>query len=45
MPSDPALLLAQIMVVLRLHYKSLDFHFEAAWTDSWNHRPCLFGWQ
>jgi hypothetical protein len=41
MPPDPKLLLAQIMVVLRLHYKSLNLHFEAGWTESWSHRRCL----
>ena len=37
----PTLRLAQIMVVLRLRYRFLNLHYEAAWTDSWSHRRCL----
>ena len=39
--SPPTLLLDQIMVVLRLRYRFLNLHYEAAWTDSWTHRRCL----
>ncbi len=41
MSPDPTLRLAQIMVVLRLRYRFLNLHYEAAWTDSWSHRRCL----
>jgi hypothetical protein len=40
MPPDSTLRLAQIMVVLRLRYRFLNLHYEAAWTDSWSHRRC-----
>jgi hypothetical protein len=41
MPPDPISLFARIMVVLRLRYRLLNLHYEAAWTDSWSHRRCL----
>jgi hypothetical protein len=41
MSPDPTLLLAQIIATLRLRYRFLNLHFEAAWTDSWSHRRCL----
>lgn len=28
------------MVALRVRYRSLNLHYEAAWTDSWVHRRC-----
>ncbi len=41
MSPDPTLRLAQIMVVLRLRYRFLNLHYEAAWTESWSHRRCF----
>jgi hypothetical protein len=41
MSPDPISLFAKIMVVLRLRYRFLNLHYEAAWTDSWSHRRCL----
>jgi hypothetical protein len=40
MSRDP-ILLAQILVALRLRYRFLNLHYEAAWTDSWSHRRCF----
>ena len=41
MSPDPISVFAKIMVALRLRYRSLNLHYEAAWTDSWSHRRCL----
>ena len=41
MSTESQPLVAQIIATLRLRYKSLNLHFEAAWTDSWSHRRCL----
>ena len=32
---------AKIISALRLRYRSLNVHYEAAWTNSWCHRRCL----
>lgn len=32
---------AKIIGALRQRYRSLNLHYEAAWTDSWSHRRCL----
>jgi len=41
MSPDPISVFARIMVALRLRYRFLNLHYEAAWTDSWSHRRCL----
>src|SRR6266404_9915960 len=41
MSPDPISVFAKIMVTLRLRYRFLNLHYEAAWTDSWTHRRCL----
>jgi hypothetical protein len=41
MSPDPISVFAKIMVALRLRYRLLNLHYEAAWTDSWTHRRCL----
>src|SRR5712692_3091160 len=41
MSPDPISVFAKIMVALRLRYRFLNLHYEAAWTDSWSHRRCL----
>src|SRR6266436_2184189 len=41
MLSEPHSLLTEIISTLRLRYRSLNPHYEAAWTDSWSHRRCL----
>ena len=41
MSPDPISVFAKIMAALRLRYKSLNLHYEAAWTDSGIHRRCL----
>jgi len=41
MSPDPISVFAKIMVALRLLYRLLNLHYEAAWTDSWTHRRCL----
>ena len=41
MSPDPISVLAKIMAALRLRYRFLNLHYEAAWTDSWSHRRCL----
>ena len=28
-------------VLFPSHYRVVDLHFEAAWTDSWSHRRCF----
>lgn len=32
---------ANIISRLRLRYKRLKLHYEAAWTESWHHRRCM----
>jgi uncharacterized protein DUF4411 len=39
--SEPHPLVTEIVTALRLRYKSLNPHYEAAWTESWSHRRCL----
>ena len=34
-------LVTEIVTALRLRYKFLNPHYEAAWTESWSHRRCL----
>jgi hypothetical protein len=41
MSPNPISVFAKIMVELRLRYRLLNLHYEAAWTDSWTHRRCL----
>ncbi len=41
MSPDPISVFTKIMVALRLRYRLLNLHYEAAWTDSWTHRRCL----
>jgi hypothetical protein len=41
MSPDPISVFAKIMVELRLRYRFLNLHYEAAWTDSWIHCRCL----
>jgi hypothetical protein len=41
MSPDPISVFAKIMAALRLRYRFLNLHYEAAWTDSWSHRRCL----
>ena len=41
MSPDPISLFAKIMVALRLWYRFLNLHYEAAWTNSWTHRRCF----
>jgi hypothetical protein len=41
MSPEPHPLLVEIIGALRLHYGSLNVHYEAAWTESWSHRRCL----
>ena len=38
---EPHPLVAEILTALRLRYRSLNPHYEAAWTESWSHRRCL----
>jgi hypothetical protein len=40
MSPDPISSLARIMATLRLRYRPLNVHYEAAWTDSGCHRRC-----
>ena len=35
------LALTEIIASLRARYWFLNFHYEAAWTDSWSHRRCM----
>ena len=32
---------SQIIASLRVRFRFLNLHYEAAWTDSWSHRRCL----
>ena len=32
---------SEILAALRVRYRSLNLHYEAAWTESWSHRRCL----
>ena len=32
---------SQIIASLRVRFRFLNLHYEAAWTDSWSHRHCL----
>lgn len=41
MPPNPLSLFARIMFALRLRYRPLNLHYEAAWTDSGCHCRCL----
>ena len=41
MPPNPLSLFARILFALRLRYRSLNLHYEAAWTDSGCNRRCL----
>lgn len=33
-------IVAEIIAKLRLRYAALNGHYEAGWTDSWQHRRC-----
>ncbi len=41
MPPRPTPAVAEIMAALRLRFRFLNLHYEAAWTESWSHRRCL----
>jgi hypothetical protein len=34
-------LVSEIIASLRVRFRYLGLHYEAAWTDSWSHRRCL----
>lgn len=31
---------SEIIASLRVRFRSLNLHYEAAWTESWSHRRC-----
>jgi hypothetical protein len=33
--------LSEIIASLRVRFRSLNLHYEAAWTESWSHRRCM----
>jgi hypothetical protein len=33
--------LPEIIASLRVRFRSLNLHYEAAWTESWSHRRCM----
>ena len=37
---QPRPLVAQIIASLRVRYKGINLHYEAAWNDSWSFRRC-----
>jgi len=40
MSSGPNPLLTEILASLRVRFRLLNVHYEAAWTDSWCHQRC-----
>ena len=42
-PANRISTVVNIISRLRLRYKHLNLHYEAAWTESWSHRRCMHG--
>jgi hypothetical protein len=41
MPEQVPVAVSEIIASLRVRFRFLNLHYEAAWTDSWSHRRCL----